>query len=214
MPEIFAAERIPRLNNDFFDRQSALNYLSLVLSRPIHRFGARPRAARGFSLVEVTLAMGIASFALLVIFSMLPTGLATMQDAGRQIAETEIFNRIGSELTSTALYDAPLPTTDVLSNYVSGANKRFPVFFDAEGNEVPAASPSIVYTVQCTLSLPDPTVWSPVNDSSRLSPAPAVLPHELRYATVLIGFHQDPSSSTAVASAARTRVFLLANKGT
>ena len=40
----------------------------------------------GFSLVEVTLALGVASVCLIAIFGLLPVGLRTNQDAIQQVA--------------------------------------------------------------------------------------------------------------------------------
>ena len=180
----------------------------------------RRRPDCGFSLVEVTLAMGIASFALLVIFSMMPTGLSTMQEAGRQIAETEIFNRLGAELSSTPLYDAPVPSSDVLSSYVSGNvatgwTARFPAYFDIEGNEVKQSGASnIVFTVQCKVTTPDPGTWAAYNSDNTVNPPPTFTSYEMRYATLSIGFHQDPNATTPNPNLVRKRVFLLANKGT
>ena len=54
-----------------------------------------------FSLVEVILAIGITMFAGLVIFSLLPAGLSSLQDTGMQIVKTEIFRTIEAELSST-----------------------------------------------------------------------------------------------------------------
>ena len=59
--------------------------------------GARQAACSGFSLVEVVLAIGIASFSLLVIFSLMGSGVSTLQSSSNQIVETEIFNKIGAE---------------------------------------------------------------------------------------------------------------------
>lgn len=99
------------------------------------------RAKAGFSLVEVLLALGLVTFAFLVIFSLMPMGLISLQESGRQIVETEIFNNFDAELSSTPFAN--------LDTYV---NERFPAYFDHEGNEVPAAK--AVFTVRCNLLAP------------------------------------------------------------
>jgi len=96
----------------------------------------------GFSLIEVILAIGLATFALLVVFSLLPAGLSSLQESNRQIVETEIYNTLGAELASTPF--------DRLTNYQAS---RFPVYFDNEGNEV--ASSNSVFTVRCQLAAPE-----------------------------------------------------------
>ncbi|MEZ0297399.1 MAG: Verru_Chthon cassette protein B [Candidatus Methylacidiphilales bacterium] len=97
----------------------------------------------GFSLVEVTLAIGLVAFAIVVIFSLMSVGLATLQEANRQIVETEIFNTVGSELSSTPF--------DQLSTYCSA---RFPVYFDNEGVETTSV-PNRVFTARYEIAAPE-----------------------------------------------------------
>lgn len=96
----------------------------------------------GFSLVEVLMAIGLVTFALLVIFSLMPAGLAALQDANRQIVETEVFNTVGAELASTPF--------DRLEDFVT----QFPFYFDNEGIKVDTAAES-TFTVRCTLAAPE-----------------------------------------------------------
>jgi uncharacterized protein (TIGR02598 family) len=51
-----------------------------------------------FSLVEVTLALGVAAFALLAILGMLPTGLKTQQASIQQTTANSIISQIFSDL--------------------------------------------------------------------------------------------------------------------
>lgn len=95
-----------------------------------------------FSLVEVLVAIGLMTFALLIIFSLLPVGLSAMHEASRQIVETEIFNSLGAELAST-------PFDELAAHRAS----RFPVYFDNEGNE--STADKAIFTVQCTLAPPE-----------------------------------------------------------
>jgi uncharacterized protein (TIGR02598 family) len=101
-----------------------------------------PHLRSAFSLIEVLLAIGLMTFALLVIFSLLPAGMSSLQDANRQIVQTEIYNTLGAELSSTPF--------DRLANYQS---TRFPAYFDNEGNEV--ASGDSIFTVRCQLEPPE-----------------------------------------------------------
>ncbi len=121
---------------------------------------------RGFSLVEVVLATGLVMFALLVIFSLMPAGLASLQEANRQIVETEVFASLGAELSST-----PFTTLDT---YVT---KRFPLYYDREGAELKSSS-NAVFTVRCALTNP---AGSGATD--------------LKCATVSIGYHRDPNDA-------------------
>ncbi|HXP34100.1 MAG TPA: Verru_Chthon cassette protein B [Chthoniobacterales bacterium] len=55
----------------------------------------------GFSLVEVTLALGVAAISLLVIFSLLPVGLQTNQRSMEQTASADILSAVVADLRAT-----------------------------------------------------------------------------------------------------------------
>lgn len=154
------------------------------------RFSNR-RSCPAFSLIEVALAIGLVMFAALVIFSLLPVGLASLQSANRQIVETEVFNTIGAELASTPFMDKN--GNDTLAQYVQD---RFPAYFDVEGIEIkktanndPAAD--AIFTVRA---------GAPVTEAGG---------NELKRVTVSIGYNQDPADTGANAS---VRTFLLVNR--
>lgn len=65
----------------------------------------RPR--EGFSLVEVTLAIGVASFCLISVFGLLMVGLKTQKDSIEQTAANGIFSAVGVDLRATATATAP-----------------------------------------------------------------------------------------------------------
>ncbi|SRR6266496_1717184 len=56
------------------------------------------RETAAFSLVEITLALGVAAFALLAILGMLPTGLKIQQTSIQQTTANEIISQIFSDL--------------------------------------------------------------------------------------------------------------------
>jgi uncharacterized protein (TIGR02598 family) len=59
----------------------------------------RPSSAEvAFSLVEVTLALGVAAFCLLVLLGLLPTGLKTQQSSIQQTTANAIISTIWSDL--------------------------------------------------------------------------------------------------------------------
>lgn len=55
----------------------------------------------GFSLVEVTLALGVASVCLIAIFGLLPVGLRTNQDAAQHVAAGDILGTVMADLRAT-----------------------------------------------------------------------------------------------------------------
>lgn len=60
-----------------------------------------PVDRRGFSLVEVTLALGVASVCLIAIFGLLPVGLRTNQDAAQEVAAGDILGTVMADLRAT-----------------------------------------------------------------------------------------------------------------
>ncbi|MBN8711589.1 MAG: hypothetical protein BGO12_16290 [Verrucomicrobia bacterium 61-8] len=69
---------------------------------------------RGFSLVEVTIAIGLVSFAVLSVVGLLPVGLGALKDSRTQMLETQILNGVAAQgavgkydnLAFTNWYDA------------------------------------------------------------------------------------------------------------
>ena len=55
----------------------------------------------GFSLVEVTLAIGIAAFCLMAVFGVMPIGLQTSRNAASQTAATNIMAAVVADLRAT-----------------------------------------------------------------------------------------------------------------
>ena len=97
--------------------------------------------ARGFSLVEVTVALGIMAFSFLVIFGLLGTGLTSFRQAKGVSVSSQIAQQIFSQVEvmpfntltnngATTYYQLPNPNTSI------GGNIRY---FDEQGNETTAA---------------------------------------------------------------------------
>ena len=61
----------------------------------------KKRRRHSFSLVEVTLALGVAGISLLVIFSLLPVGLQTNQRSIEQTASADILTAVVADLRAT-----------------------------------------------------------------------------------------------------------------
>lgn len=84
---------------------------------------AFPESKRGFSLVEVTIAMAIAAVALVTLIGMLPQGMDTMREAGDMAIEARIHQQILSEMQMASF--------DKMSSY-DGVE----FFYDAQGEEL------------------------------------------------------------------------------
>jgi len=78
-----------------------------------------------FSLVEVTLALGIAAFCLIAVFGLMPVGVQTNRNATSQTAATNIMAAVVADLRAT--------TTNTSSQFAItfGTNKT--LFFDGTG---------------------------------------------------------------------------------
>jgi len=85
----------------------------------------RGRRHSGFSLIEVTLAMGVAAVSLLVIFSLLPIGLQTSQRSTEQTASADILSAVSADLRAT-------PVTSQRGNVTT--SKQFSINIPAAGS--------------------------------------------------------------------------------
>jgi uncharacterized protein (TIGR02598 family) len=56
------------------------------------------KTRRGFSLVEVTIALGITAFAVTAMLGMLPVGLGSLRQSANDMAKAQILKSIGAQL--------------------------------------------------------------------------------------------------------------------
>src|SRR6202040_4165501 len=61
----------------------------------------RPELSAGFSLVEVTLALGVASFCLIAVFALLPASLSVNRSTVQQTTDTTWARLIAADLRAT-----------------------------------------------------------------------------------------------------------------
>lgn len=92
------------------------------------------RAASGFSLVEVTLAVAIAALAIITLLGLLPQGLEMSRKTALMTSNSNILEQVARDLDNA--YFDKLPT-QILTKY-----------FSDQGAEVKPASKDIVYIVQ------------------------------------------------------------------
>lgn len=106
----------------------------------------------GFSLVEVVLAIGIISFAMVILVALLPTGLQLARKSTEETSALNLASAISSDLQSTPLASAqsvnfkiaPLPWTSnaslaVVPNSAIALNTDY-VFYANEGQGVVSAA--------------------------------------------------------------------------
>src|SRR5947199_5015623 len=91
-----------------------------------------PRCFAAFSLVELTLALGIAAFCLIAVFGLVPIGVQTNRNATSQTRATNIMAAVVSDLRAT-------PTNINTSSQFgisfgdSSHNTCTRLYFDSEG---------------------------------------------------------------------------------
>lgn len=86
------------------------------------------RSKCAFSLVEVTLALGIAAFCLIAIFGLMPVGVQTNRNAASQTAATNIIAAVVADLRATPKGS----TTSSQFSITFGTNPP-PMYFDGTG---------------------------------------------------------------------------------
>ena len=110
------------------------------MSRTRHR-----QEIAGFSLVEVTLALGVAGFCLLAIFGLLPVALNSNQTAIEQTAADSVMTAIVSDLRATPA-TLPVGAAAVSAQYAinipaaSGASSQTLYFVSEQQTAANAAS--------------------------------------------------------------------------
>ncbi len=106
------------------------------------------RCRGGFSLVEVTLALGIAAFCLLAIMGLLPVGILSHQNALRQTAATGIATGIMADLRAT-----PLTNTTTANYGISIPNDK-KLYLRADGSPDPEEGSDSEYLAYVTFRVP------------------------------------------------------------
>jgi len=83
-----------------------------------------------FSLVEVTLALGIAAFCLIAVFGLMPVGLQTNRNAKSQTRATNLMAAVMADLRAT-----PRTNTQSLQFCIPliTSSTTFTLYFDSEG---------------------------------------------------------------------------------
>ena len=96
-----------------------------------------PRRIDAFSLVEVTLALGIAAFCLIAVFGLMPVGIQTNRNTISQTAATSIISSVLEDIRTTARVTAsatPSPLYQINIPARDGSNTSPQIlYFDSTG---------------------------------------------------------------------------------
>lgn len=71
------------------------------------QFGKKPRGSRGFSIVEIALALGIVGFAFVGLMALLPAGLSTFRTAIDQTNEGRIMESLTTQTQAAEFSNVP-----------------------------------------------------------------------------------------------------------
>jgi uncharacterized protein (TIGR02598 family) len=139
----------------------------------------KPPATTAFSLVEVTLALGIAAFCLIAVFGLMPVGVQTNRNATSQTRATNIMGAVIADLRAT-------PTANnVSSQFAITFGTAKTLYFDSEGEAscdlagsqkadcVSAWSPPIQTRYRLTVTFPTSPTGLSYADLRVTWPAPA-----------------------------------------
>jgi type II secretory pathway pseudopilin PulG len=112
----------------------------------------RSRSAAGFSLVEITLALGVAAFCLLAVFGLVPVALKTQQASVQQTTANKIISEVADELRAAIRLPpglaAQLDDSDpqqgkikTLHGHWATVGTPDTLYFTNEGNQTGSVSP-------------------------------------------------------------------------
>ncbi len=110
-----------------------------------NRIAWHRRGRAGFSLVEITLAIGIVAFAFVGLFALLPAGLTTFRQAMDTSVGAQIAQRIAGELQETDYFTVLKNCEPSLYDYRNSDSQVGLLprrYFDDQGNEVEVSNPT------------------------------------------------------------------------
>jgi uncharacterized protein (TIGR02598 family) len=109
---------------------------------------SRRHFSAGFSLVEVTLALGLAAFCLIALFGLLPLGVQTNQSSISQTAAASVLSSVVADLRATPRTSLTSPQYDI----AFGTAKS--LYFDSEGRAVTPTDASAIPRYRVTITFP------------------------------------------------------------
>ncbi|MBA3542885.1 MAG: hypothetical protein H0T83_00340 [Chthoniobacterales bacterium] len=125
----------------------------------------------GFSLVELTLAIGVAAFCLLGVMALFPTSLITNQKTFQQTADTSLARAVVADLQATALTSSTSPRYGITIPATGTATHS--IFLQEDGtagaqdaDAVPSNNPKYRATI---------TFYAPTNTSQKSATGVRVL---------------------------------------
>jgi uncharacterized protein (TIGR02598 family) len=117
-----------------------------------------PHRAQAFSLVELTLALGVAAFCLIAVFGLMPVGVQTNRNATSQTAATSILSDVIADLRATPRASA------TSSQFAITFGTARTLYFDGAGQFTTSLGANSRYRVRITFpSSPSGLSYADVN---------------------------------------------------
>ncbi len=127
--------------------------------------GRRQHAVAAFSLVEVTLAIGIVAFAFVGVFGLVPVGLNTFRQSMNTSLGTQIIQRVATDLQQS---DSDTLVADASGKPITASSGCKALrYFDDQGNELQAAQSVLALYVVNTRIVPATTL--PTGNAANLN---------------------------------------------
>ena len=126
----------------------------------------KARSPSGFSLVELTLALGIAAFCLIAVFGLMPVGIQTNRNATSQSAATNIIASVIADMRATTSSTSP--------QFAITFGTATALYFDAAGQFTTSLGANSRYRVSITFpSSPSGLSYTDINITWPAAAAPA-----------------------------------------
>jgi uncharacterized protein (TIGR02598 family) len=103
---------------------------------------SRRRQSEGFSLIEVTIAIGLVAFVLVSLIGLLSIGIKTRGEGSRKTAQAKMVQYLQDQLPVRD-WNTSEPTNygfKALTNFAGSPASTPVLYFDLDGSEVPAAN--------------------------------------------------------------------------
>ncbi len=121
--------------------------------------GAGPQSAPAFSLIEVTLAIGLIAFAAIALYGLLPTAIATIESGIREETATEILYSAAADMRRVRIPSANSPLYQF--SPLAASPTAISRFFDTSGTLLSGSTNAMfrLDVTPCTNSNPRFSVW-------------------------------------------------------
>ena len=150
-----------------------------------------------FSLVEITLALGVAAFCLLAVFGLMPVGVQTNRNATSQTAATNIIAGVVADIRAAATATpsaTPSPVYNISVPARGGSNTSAQtLYFDSAGQFTTSLGANSRYQLNVTFPVnPDSGTFKPTYADLRITwPAAATAANASGSVEMFAAFHRN-----------------------